>query len=175
MIFERPPSTLGMTQISTSRCVSGRRLAQPSGLTGHLAFKSSLSEDRAALRLADTRMYAQKAASATPAGQAAATHIRIAAQLHDIGKMAIPESILHKPGPLDEHEWAFIRQRIIAACDAYDAMTSKRCYQASVESAAALQELRQCAGSHFDADVVEALCTVIAEEHPAPTPIPETA
>jgi two-component system cell cycle response regulator len=45
-----------------------------------------------------------------------------AAQLHDIGKLAIPEAILHKPGSLTEQEWRFMRQhtiigeRIAAAC-----------------------------------------------------------
>jgi len=33
-----------------------------------------------------------------------------AAELHDIGKVAIPDAILHKPGPLDEDEWDFMRQ-----------------------------------------------------------------
>jgi two-component system, cell cycle response regulator len=46
--------------------------------------------------------------------------VRQAAQLHDIGKVAIPEAILHKPGPLDADEWTFMRrhsemgERIIA-------------------------------------------------------------
>ncbi len=35
--------------------------------------------------------------------------IRRAAQLHDIGKLVIPESILHKPGPLSEEEWQVVR------------------------------------------------------------------
>lgn len=33
-----------------------------------------------------------------------------AAELHDIGKMAIPYEVLHKPGPLDEHEWELMRR-----------------------------------------------------------------
>ena len=47
--------------------------------------------------------------------------IKLAAQLHDIGKVAIPDAILNKPGPLDEAEWEFIRrhtvigERILAA------------------------------------------------------------
>lgn len=37
-------------------------------------------------------------------------HIRRGAILHDIGKMAIPDSILLKPGPLTGDEWDVIRQ-----------------------------------------------------------------
>jgi diguanylate cyclase (GGDEF)-like protein len=33
-----------------------------------------------------------------------------AAQLHDVGKIAIPDAILHKPGPLDADEWNFIQR-----------------------------------------------------------------
>jgi two-component system cell cycle response regulator len=36
-----------------------------------------------------------------------------AAELHDIGKLAIPDAILNKPGPLDETEWAFMKQHPI--------------------------------------------------------------
>ena len=39
--------------------------------------------------------------------------VRIAATLHDIGKLAIPEAILVKPGPLDDEEWAFIRTHTV--------------------------------------------------------------
>jgi diguanylate cyclase (GGDEF)-like protein/putative nucleotidyltransferase with HDIG domain len=39
--------------------------------------------------------------------------IRRAAELHDIGKVAIPESILNKPGPLDPDETALIRQHTV--------------------------------------------------------------
>jgi len=37
-------------------------------------------------------------------------HIRRGALLHDMGKMAIPDEILQKPGPLDEAEWKKMRQ-----------------------------------------------------------------
>jgi diguanylate cyclase (GGDEF)-like protein len=36
--------------------------------------------------------------------------IRTAALLHDIGKVGVPDEILHKPGPLDEGEWRVMRQ-----------------------------------------------------------------
>jgi HD-GYP domain-containing protein (c-di-GMP phosphodiesterase class II) len=36
-------------------------------------------------------------------------NVRRGAWLHDIGKMAVPDRILRKPGPLDEAEWAIMR------------------------------------------------------------------
>jgi two-component system, cell cycle response regulator len=50
--------------------------------------------------------------------------LRRAAELHDVGKAAIPDAILNKPGPLDDHEWQFMRrhtlvgERILAAAPA---------------------------------------------------------
>jgi diguanylate cyclase (GGDEF)-like protein len=36
-----------------------------------------------------------------------------AAELHDVGKIAIPDAILSKPGPLDEVEWQFMHRHTI--------------------------------------------------------------
>jgi diguanylate cyclase (GGDEF)-like protein len=50
--------------------------------------------------------------------------LRQAAELHDVGKLGIPEQILHKPGPLEPEEWGFVRrhtlvgERIIGAAPA---------------------------------------------------------
>jgi two-component system, cell cycle response regulator len=52
--------------------------------------------------------------------------LRHAAELHDIGKMAVPESVLEKPGPLSDAEWELMRrhtlvgERILAAAPALD-------------------------------------------------------
>jgi HD-GYP domain-containing protein (c-di-GMP phosphodiesterase class II) len=128
--------------------------------------------------------------------------------LHDIGKIAIPDAILTKPGPLDDEEWSFMEQhtifgerivaaarslaavaslirssherwdgkgypdglagdqiplaaRIILACDAFDAITSERPYSPARSPDAALEEIRECAGSQFDPRVVQALDRVI--------------
>jgi response regulator RpfG family c-di-GMP phosphodiesterase len=50
--------------------------------------------------------------------------VRRAAELRDVGTIAIPDEILLKAGPLDDEEWAFIRrhtvigQRILSAAPA---------------------------------------------------------
>jgi diguanylate cyclase (GGDEF)-like protein len=50
--------------------------------------------------------------------------VRLAAELHDIGKAAVPEAILAKPGALNDEEWDFMRrhtligERILAAAPA---------------------------------------------------------
>jgi putative nucleotidyltransferase with HDIG domain len=36
--------------------------------------------------------------------------VEIGALLHDIGKIGIPERILHKPGPLDDEEWKVMKE-----------------------------------------------------------------
>jgi putative nucleotidyltransferase with HDIG domain len=46
--------------------------------------------------------------------------------------------------------------RIVAVVDAFDAMTTNRAYRTSRVPADALAELKRCAGTHFDPDVVDA-------------------
>ena len=131
--------------------------------------------------------------------------LRLAAELHDVGKLAIPDSVLQKPGLLTPSEQVFIRRhtligqrilagspslrtvgrivrstherwdgkgypdglrasailveaRIIAVCDAYAAITSDRPYRGARAEANAIDELRRCAGSQFDPEVVAAFC-----------------
>ena len=50
--------------------------------------------------------------------------------------------------------------RIIAVCDAFDAMISDRAYRDGMAPAEAFAELRRCAGRQFDPRVVEVFCAV---------------
>jgi two-component system cell cycle response regulator len=132
-----------------------------------------------------------------------------AAELHDIGKMAIPDAILDKPGPLDSGEWEFMRQhtvvgermlhvapalagvarlvrwsheridgagypdglqgdeiplgaRIVAVCDAFQAMTARRRYKRAMSVDQAVAELARCSGTPFDPGVVAAFRAELA-------------
>ena len=40
--------------------------------------------------------------------------VEFGALLHDVGKIAVPKEIVNKPGPLDDDEWAVMRQHTIA-------------------------------------------------------------
>jgi diguanylate cyclase (GGDEF)-like protein/putative nucleotidyltransferase with HDIG domain len=43
-------------------------------------------------------------------GEQEIARVKVGALLHDIGKVAIPDGILNKPGKLDEHEWKLMRE-----------------------------------------------------------------
>ena len=51
--------------------------------------------------------------------------------------------------------------RVIAVCDAYDAMTTDRPYRRALSSQDAIEELRNCAGTQFDPQVVDVFCREI--------------
>ena len=53
--------------------------------------------------------------------------------------------------------------RIIAVCDAFDAMTSQRPYRDAMSPAAAVSELERCAGAQFDPAVVRAFVAALSE------------
>jgi diguanylate cyclase (GGDEF)-like protein/putative nucleotidyltransferase with HDIG domain len=52
--------------------------------------------------------------------------------------------------------------RVICACDAYHAMVSDRPYRSALPAWEAVEEMRRCSGSQFDAVVVDALLAELA-------------
>jgi HD-GYP domain-containing protein (c-di-GMP phosphodiesterase class II) len=56
-----------------------------------------------------------------------------------------------------------IASRVIACCDAFNAMTTDRPYRAAMSTEEAVAELRVNSGSQFDPRVVEALIELVAE------------
>jgi diguanylate cyclase (GGDEF)-like protein len=61
----------------------------------------------------DVADLAEATAVALGLGEEEVVRIRLAAELHDIGKVAIPDSILRKRSALNEDEWAFIRRHTL--------------------------------------------------------------
>ena len=52
--------------------------------------------------------------------------VALAGQLHDIGKVAIPDAILQKPGPLTEEEWEQMRRHSIVGAEVISCIPSLR-------------------------------------------------
>lgn len=60
-----------------------------------------------------------------------------------------------------------LEARIIACCDSHNAMTTTRPYRQALPQAVAADELRRCAGTQFDPEVVDALLSAL-EPHAQP-------
>ena len=158
------------------------------------------------LRGHSQRVAAMAAAIASAMGlpDDAVEDLRLSGQLHDIGKIGIPESLLHKAGPLTEEEYLRVKDhvrigmdiltplaplarvlpaiqdhherwdgsgyprqlsgeqislggRILAAVDAFDALTSRRAYREPLTPHETIELLSNSAGAHLDPAVIEVL------------------
>lgn len=138
--------------------------------------------------------------------------LEIAALLHDIGKIGVPDAILLKPEPLTKEEWEIMgihdrmgveivdsafnspelteiiqthhafyggqgRQsdmptgkdiplgsRILSIADTYDAIVSDRVYRKGRSQEVAFAELRRCAGTQFDPDLIEQFINCVSSQ-----------
>ena len=80
--------------------------------------------------------------------------LKMASMMHDIGKIAIPDSILKKPGKLTEEE-ILLEARMLSIIDVFDAMTHKRVYKDAFSTEEALDYIRNQKGKHFDPELVD--------------------
>jgi putative two-component system response regulator len=137
--------------------------------------------------------------------------VRIAARIHDIGKIGISEAVLNKPGPLTREEYEHVKEhvrigieilaplkhlgptldyvrdhhehwdgqgypngksgedisiggRILAASDAYDALTSQRAYRVAKRPRETVEYLAARSGDLLDPRVYQALANVILRQ-----------
>jgi HD-GYP domain-containing protein (c-di-GMP phosphodiesterase class II) len=141
-------------------------------------------------------------------------HAELAALLHDVGKIRLPNELLNKQGELTPQERALVNlhtiegermlsrvggllgeigliirscherwdgtgypdglageqipliARIVACCDAYNAITTDRPYRNASSHEYALDELRANAGTQFDPEVVAAVLRVVGPRQP---------
>ncbi len=70
--------------------------------------------------------------------------IYLTSPLHDIGKVGIPDSVLLKPGPLTEEEFAIMKQHAQIGCDTLDAAVQ------SYQEAGFLRMARDIAWTHHE-------------------------
>ena len=88
----------------------GRRMS--AGRQSRDVLLRTLSERRPDLqiRLRDIGELALAVGRELHLGPEALDEVARAAELHDLGKIAVPDAILDKPGPLDPVEWSFMRR-----------------------------------------------------------------
>ncbi len=175
------------------------------GFVADIAVKDSITRDH----VARTAELAMRVGERFRMSASDLRDLGLAALLHDVGKVKVPDSILKKPARLSVAEYEVMKlhpvdgeamlgteptlasaarivrshherydgagypdglvgrdiplaSRIIAACDALDAMTHDREYRRAMPVELACAILREHAGSQWDEQVVQQVVTVVA-------------
>jgi putative two-component system response regulator len=191
--LEREKQSLGAMSVATVEALVNAMEAKDVYLRGHSQRVSDL---------------AASIAEELHLDQQTVANVRIAARIHDIGKIGIQESVLNKPGPLTREEFDHVKEhvrialdilapltylgpaidfvadhhehwdgqgyprgkagesisiggRILAAADAYDALTSTRAYRPARRPRETVDYLGAHAGDLLDPRVYEALTMVL--------------
>jgi two-component system cell cycle response regulator len=103
-------------RVADDRMYANKRGGRPSNEeTIHQVLLSVLGEHDGALRdhVDDVTLLAEQVGRELGLDHGDLTHLRRAAALHDIGKVAIPDAILHAPRKLTHDEWEYMRQHTI--------------------------------------------------------------
>ena len=182
----------------------------PQQLPGRAARLSSFRHEYLACHSSRVARLARRLGRRLSFGPAELRLLEVAAALHDVGKMGLPDAVLLKSGPLDREEWALMRchpvwgaeliaaapgleavaeivlthherfdgrgypaglsgdqtsaaSRLVAVCDAFDAMVSDRPHRPARSPEFALGELRAGAGTQFDPSIVAVFCETVRE------------
>ena len=113
-----------MLQAETMIKADERGMQRPSPLTSQTATGAFLRALTAALRVHEKatgehaeRTCALAARAAVDLGLEDISRVCHVAILHDVGKLGIPRSILHKPGRLSESEWRVVRRHPALGAD----------------------------------------------------------
>lgn len=78
-----------------------------------LAFTAESRDGDTGAHLVRVSRYAEFLGQAAGLDTERTAHLGLAAPLHDVGKIAIPDAILNKPGRLDAEEWTVMRTHTI--------------------------------------------------------------
>jgi len=205
-IIQNPQKDINEAIRLAENDVNTRKLFQSPGARGKAVYAiiNTLHEKNKREELHSQRVSSlcERLAQALDMGERQVSELRTVGLLHDIGKIAISDSILNKQGKLDEDEWREMKRhpeigyrilgaveemsdfaiyvlahherpdgkgypkglsngdiplqsRIIAIADSYDAMTSERTYRKKSSVDEAVGELKRCAGTQFDAHLVQ--------------------
>ncbi|MGH3744126.1 MAG: HD-GYP domain-containing protein, partial [Mycobacteriales bacterium] len=215
MLFnDRAPSRFQMARTAGNPAALARLAArsdeQGAAATQVLALLARLTEHERRTRghSERVRVYTDLMAEQLGLDEDERMRLRLAAVVHDIGKLTVPAQVLLKPGRPTPDEWttlkghpeagialaASIRDwlgpwtgainehherydgqgyprglagtdislagRIVAVADAFETMTSNRSYKKAMSVTAARKELTDCAGAHFDPEVVRAFTQI---------------